>query len=278
MKLSPDQLANAIRDRDDLPLTSAQVFDQAEYFYPGTWKAKWPTGVPMPAVLTAVEDGSRNRQDVTRRHVFDASENVNSEADALNLYVIMCGWGAGPQGQTGYRCRLPLDQPDVGAKLLRTHQAIRGGADPVEVYRSLATGENRIKYFGPAFFTKWLYFSGYDTPTTQRKPLILDSRVAASLGWASWGWSPELYGQYLELAAEIAAKLDEAETHVVEHALYALNGDLIPARTESDLKTIVVSDIPEEVYELLTTQAESKALRVEEYTLELLQQAAEGQP
>ena len=227
MTATSNMISAALARRKCLPWASGAVYNQQEYFYPGTWKAKWPEGLGVPSVLAGVEGGSRTKLPVTRRDVFAAASNVATEEDALNLYVMMCGWGAGVKGRPGYRARLPLAERDIAPKLLRSNQAIRGGENPVSVYRSLASGEFRIKHFGPAFFTKWMYFSGHASgESAQPKPLILDARVAASLGLPPHGWAPEVYAAYLQLSKDVAAELDGREPHVVEHALFVLNGQL----------------------------------------------------
>lgn len=270
MMTTADELVAAIADRPDLPLTDDEVRAQSEHFYPGTWRSKWPGGLSLPATLAAVSPGDRTRQPVTRTLVFERAENVTTEDDALDLYVLMCGWGAGWQGLTGFRSRKPLSTPGIGAALLRSYQEVRGGGDPVSAYRSLHTGQNKIKFFGPAFFTKWLYFAGYEsTSDSGRRPLILDARVARTLGWATADWSSSDYGRYLDLASEAADGLGTTP-HVIEHALYALNGDFVPVTRESDAASIVIQDVPAEVLASLESQADAQGLSVEELALQLL--------
>jgi hypothetical protein len=65
-----------------------------------------------------------------------------------------------------------------------------------------------LKYLGPAFFTKYLYFAGGGAAT--RPCVILDRVVAANLrarGWdglRSASWSAVTYVQYCELLACLA--------------------------------------------------------------------------
>jgi hypothetical protein len=67
-------------------------------------------------------------------------------------------------------------------------------------------GVNRIKYLGPSFGTKFLYFSGYDRCDGDQQPLILDENVAVALnrfcnfGWETGGWTSAQYAQYLSRA------------------------------------------------------------------------------
>lgn len=275
MTTNVEEIVAAIRGGKGLPWSDEKVYEQKEHFFPATWRAKWPEGTPLAPYLRSAEAGSPARRDVTRREIFNAAEKVATPEDALDLYVLMCGWGAGFQGLTSYRCQRPLSDPGIATKLFDSYQAIRGGADPVDVYRDLQSGGFKIKYFGPAFFTKWIYFVGYELPdTTHPKPLILDSRVATTLGWKSWGWTPEEYRRYLCLAAEVAERLG-VEPHVVEHALYALRGDVVIDEPEAGLRSIVVNGVPEEVRTQLERQAAAHGRTFEDYVLKVLIDATE---
>ena len=87
-------------------------------------------------------------------------------------------------------------------------------------------GDNRIKYFGPAFFTKWLYFSTYeDWVSNELPPLILDARVANALGWWPYGWSASDYATYPERAEHVRQLwCPDRGSHVVEYALFTIGG------------------------------------------------------
>jgi len=76
----------------------------------------------------------------------------------------------------------------------------------VRAYESmLRRGNNNIRFCGPAFFTKFLYFSSFDPASTDPQPLILDRWVARSLNMGRSPWSPQAYGEYLDLAVETSA-------------------------------------------------------------------------
>ncbi|GKV72017.1 hypothetical protein NCCP2145_13980 [Pseudarthrobacter sp. NCCP-2145] len=83
--------------------------------------------------------------------------------------------------------------------------------------------------FGPAFFTKWLYFAAYDDPERRQgsAPLILDARVANALGWppTSGRWPSSAYAEYLRTAAKINALwCPSSSQHVIEYALFKIGG------------------------------------------------------
>ncbi len=116
----------------------------------------------------------------------------------------------------------PLHQPNAGKALLESWRTARE-EDVVEAYRRLNTwGDCRVKYFGAAFFTKWLYFAAYEV-AERNKPLILDARVARALGWRTSGWNSADYARYLTTATEIGEAWGEVrDPHVVEYGLFAI--------------------------------------------------------
>ncbi|PJI53577.1 hypothetical protein CTI14_26590, partial [Methylobacterium radiotolerans] len=105
----------------------------------------------------------------------------------VNLYVAICAWGTGTKAQRVARAVKPLHEKGAISALGRSLDAART-LHPTEAYRRLNTiGEDKVKHLGAAFFTKWLYFSAYDTTSRHEgpAPLILDSRVAKALDWKS---------------------------------------------------------------------------------------------
>jgi hypothetical protein len=116
----------------------------------------------------------------------------------------------------------------VGERLVAATNLLHA-SEPVAAYESLlARQPNHIKYLGPAFFTKYLYYAAGHPTAVIPQPLILDRFVARSVnrsfdGWAlrDNGWSGATYSRYLLLAAAQA----EAAGHGVgpsgiEMALY----------------------------------------------------------
>jgi hypothetical protein len=104
------------------------------------------------------------------------------------------------------------DNPEAGPHLLAAITNMREDG-PVSAYRTLYRGgTHRLIGLGPAFFTKVLYFTGWDRAAGDRQPLILDQFVVtalndqAHLGWRlNWAWSGDQYATYLDLAHKRAA-------------------------------------------------------------------------
>lgn len=201
----------------DGPPTEDQVRGQEVQFLADHWIKRWPVGLETPDFL---KPGARLR--VKRQELFDHASTVNSPEDALAYFIWVLGWGTGTKAQSVGRSAPALRDTNLKEKLWRSFSTVQElGA--VEAYRRLRpSGVNRIKYFGPSFFTKWIYFASYDTWDQQSPaPLILDKWVATHFGWSDTGWSPSDYGQYLELAEQIRQTwAPERGTHVVEYGLF----------------------------------------------------------
>lgn len=208
----------------DGPLDDAGVRAQTFRFLPGSWRNRWPESLELPKTLRTEE----RHVNVSRQDVFDRARSVQTEGDAIDLYVLMGAWGTGTKARPLARVAKPLEETDVGARLLRSYAFVREG-NPGDAYRRLQPrGEDYIKNFGPSFFTKWLYFSAHDVWSSERgpEPLILDGRVASVLGWKSSGWSAGQYLEYLKIVERIRRKwARDSALHCIEHALFTLGGD-----------------------------------------------------
>jgi hypothetical protein len=93
--------------------------------------------------------------------------------------------------------------PDRAVSELR-RAAVAARTSPADAYETLyPSGRTLLKYLGPAFFTKYLYFSGCGA---EMHPCVILDRVTAaalrSRGWdglGSAGWSTSTYALYCEL-------------------------------------------------------------------------------
>lgn len=201
----------------DGPPSEEEVRGQQVEFWADHWLKRWPEHLSVPGFLKA---GEKYR--VTRQQLFEKARTVRSPEDALELYVWIAGWGTGKSGLSVARSAKVLQTPEVAERLLESYSTIQTlGA--TESYRRLkSSAEHRIAHLGPAFFTKWMYFSAYDAwAESSLAPLILDRRVAASLGWKSTGWSASEYAEYLNGADQIQRQWAPNQgLHVIEYALF----------------------------------------------------------
>lgn len=131
--------------------------------------------------------------------------------------------GAGTDAQQTYRCVQPLHQPGAPRKLLEGLRVASNGSGVDGYFRFNNYSQARIKYLGPAFFTKLLYFAaGRPAPADTRHPLILDRRVAVALGWTKTsGWSTAEYSDYLDLVEALHERWrPDLPTDVIEYTLF----------------------------------------------------------
>lgn len=200
--------------------TDRHVVQQGFNWSIGQWRKRWPDDLELPE---QIRDATSTRGYVNRQDVLSRGQIMETEADAVSLFLLMGAWGTGTSARAISRLAQVLHQDGFPKKLMNARNAaLQSGA--VEAYRRLRKGaEDYIQQLGPAFFTKWLYFSCYENWNLQLgpAPLILDKNVALSLGWSEWGWSSSDYGDYLNLTTALRDSWAPLEpTHVVEYALF----------------------------------------------------------
>lgn len=215
-----------MRDSNGLP-TIEQVNNHNISFFPRHWLNRWDENLPaVPSVLQDGEPDARGRQNITRGDLFNMGAKVTTAQDAVDFYVAVCSWGAGSKARDIYR-RIPtLSEPEVGEKLLGGILLARDPEAPAEdAYQAFyASAQYRLKGLGPAFFTKLLYFAAGPSGTRELRHLILDQKVAESIGWPNkvW-WDPSEYVDYLELVNETMQQMPEAErSDCIEMRLFSL--------------------------------------------------------
>lgn len=208
------EVVELLRNGKGLP-TVAEVENHAIRFYPRHWGNRWDENIlDIPSILQSGEMDGKGRLTLSRGDLFAMGTKVKTAQDAVNFYVAVCSWGAGTKARDIYR-RIPtLSEPDVGKKLLGGIMLARDPhVEAEDAYRAFWTSKQyRIKGLGPAFFTKLLYFAAGPTDSQKMRHLILDQKVATSIGWPNkaW-WTPSEYGDYLELINNVKEQLPEAE-------------------------------------------------------------------
>jgi len=153
---------------------------------------------------------------LTRAALFDLGRAAgDSPADARRLLWAALSWGTGRRHRLNKsRIASVSEAADRLGKLL-SEAAVASREDPEAAYRLLRPHGNVVRYLGPPFATKFLYFAGGGDPA--HPSLILDSRVAASLrddgGWTSltgvFSWPAESYGAYSRLLHRWAREAGE---------------------------------------------------------------------
>ena len=186
---------------------------------------------------------------ISRGDVLDIGQQVRSRArSATDLLTASFIWGWGPVGYGPRRLRAirAAAGDQLEPSLRRALDAVHKDAaspDPIAGYACLYGGYDyqeraapghepwsRLHGFGPAFFTKFLYFS---TPGA----LILDNRLANAVhrlshlpnlvtgNGQSQAWTPYRYSVYLHWMTQTARTVG-VKPEVLELTLFQPPGDL----------------------------------------------------
>ncbi|WP_079622271.1 8-oxoguanine DNA glycosylase OGG fold protein [Mycobacteroides abscessus] len=165
-----------------------------------------------PPRLDESEPDAGGYRSISRNDVFDIGAG-RFEHRELHTAVSAYVWGVGFNSRRSIRwlVRAFTTDPDAVQTNLRKAAAILAKDGAVAAYDAmLAGGAAWTKYMGPAYFTKYLFFTGYRDPGADLRPLILDKRVATALRerrvfgprTGDTGWPGYLYRRYLEYCHE----------------------------------------------------------------------------
>lgn len=152
---------------------------------PFSWnRAKWETFAgDIPDVAKALKDLP---DELDRNVVRGAVQSNLVRERVLGALVPVLIWG-GPGGYGPYRARRILTggtgivggavETDIRERLIKAWDVVQGENAAAEAFR-LMNNEGKIKFLGPAFFTKWLAFSSMtDSVDGKNVAPILDKRV-----------------------------------------------------------------------------------------------------
>lgn len=168
-------------------------------------------GVDLANVLSKIPDDSIDRQKAT-----DLAKDVQSPEDAVTAFVAAMVWGYGPVGYGAWRTkRIFSENKDAVEQLLETAK-IAQSEGGLAAFRHIASKRGEaggyLKYLGPAFGTKYIYFltkaSGKDTSPVldsivQRWFAKHDPETPLNVVW----WEPASYERYLDRLEEWAEDL-----------------------------------------------------------------------
>lgn len=161
---------------------------------------------------------------VSRKQVFDAFTEVPKNGTLKEAFVAVMAWGFRPDSYGPYRTSVMLSTPRKDFVVDDILLSVADENDPVRAYRAL---ENKIHGLGPAFGTKFLYF----TSSIENRAPILDAVVANWL-WrygvrdvkGKWitpvGWNSKLYERYVQFCTEICQQLGIADRGLIEYLMF----------------------------------------------------------
>ncbi|WP_236728511.1 hypothetical protein [Mycolicibacterium obuense] len=178
--------------------------------YRSEWWTRYFTGEMAhfwPSRLDQTEPDQNAYRWISRGDIF-ALAAAGSEHRELHTAVAAYVWGLGKNAYSiGRLVRAFTANADTVEDNLRNAASILERDGAVAAYESmLRGGTSQTKFMGPAYFTKFLFFIGYQNPAvTGLRPLVLDKRVATELrargvfgpksGDADW--PSNLYERYL---------------------------------------------------------------------------------
>lgn len=181
----------------------------------------WEPDVSLPPT-------SVNRQRISRADGFDAAaQPINAEGNwrlFCTSFVFGYGtYGIGPARMTRILRRTP--RAELCAVIAEARKQLNRSG-PLAAYHYL---RGKVPYWGPAFYTKLLYFA--DTPEQAGRALILDNQVAWMIaqitgirhlvfghGW-SVRWTAYRYGVYLAWMTMVSERLG-VPRDFLEYALF----------------------------------------------------------
>jgi hypothetical protein len=183
------------------------VAGQAIPFDRQRWLAQLPDTTWWPTELDACPRVGRWPR-VDRRTVLGMAEGCGTVEGRRHLLVAALVWGTGTKARSVNRRGLVFEgstaeHVDVRLGTVLTALREKGAVAAYDACRK----DQRIPHLGPAFFTKVLYFAGYENSAGLRRPLILDSVVSLALknrkavteDWPLSGWSTTQYARYLDI-------------------------------------------------------------------------------
>ena len=218
-------------DGPDLAQLAAWVAATQAGLGPAGWRGQ---SIPFnPTAWTGLIDGLRTAHpgQITRGEVLDLA----ARGTPRDVFIASFVWGSGLRGYGATRLRAIL--ADAGPDLDRSLAHVTAATGPIARYAGLYGGYDakrrarpgdpawgRLNGFGPAFFTKFVYFT---TPGA----LILDHRLAAAVHQLtampylitprgqSYAWSPYRYAVYLHWMHRTAERL-AVEPDLLELTLF----------------------------------------------------------
>lgn len=214
-------------------------------------RARWLPLLPGPDWWPAELDDCPTvaaRPRVDRSTVFGIARRSDTAEGRRHLLTAALVWGTGTKAQSvTRRARIFAESAprEIDARLEAVLSVLREEGAVAAYYAF--NNSHRIKFLGPAFFTKVLYFAGHDQCVGAWRPLILDRFVALALRaadtgekWPAGGWTTPCYGRYLSLAHDRTRRAG-ALPDQMEAALFAHGRQLARLRSAA---ASVVGDVP----------------------------------
>ncbi len=219
-RVAEDRGLSVVRTKVEDLRSSGEVMSQGIKWNPKNWATKelelFDSGISKFTLMSRSVDGE---------HFISRSDVINESNSVEDVFIGSMIFGFGPVGYGPSRVvRVVRENKDLIAKLNNQYEAAaRGMADSWNSH----TQENRISHLGPAFATKFAYFSARHQKAKGVIPLIADLNTS----WAIW-WLAEIprsmeqldgYRSYVENAHEWGSEIGcDFSADEIERALFTL--------------------------------------------------------
>jgi len=188
---------------------------------PGTWQSWFPEYATFLAELP---------QPVSRADVIARCRTASEgPEEATKAFIAAMIWGYGPVGYGAYGTKRVLTENDGAGETLATAAAIARDQGGPAAFEWLGSRDNRLRYLGVAFATKYLFFCAAkgDGPPALVLDRLVRGWLAKTLDWSlNLEWDVADYRDYIDRMSEWAAALD-IEPGNLEMLVFQLaaNGD-----------------------------------------------------
>ena len=204
------------------------VIDQSVRWYPERWKVSGLErfhGAVEKFSKNCLRDGENYR--ISRQNVIEASRNV----DDVFVAAMIFGYGDRGYGPSRVKKILENNSQIFDRNLQAQYEASKNG--PEESWVS-HTKTAKLKYFGPAFATKFAYFGARHQKVKSQIPLIADINTS----WGVWELAKiprsveqlKGYFRYVKLAHEWGGSHGEFGADEVERALFEIGKKCVPKK------------------------------------------------
>ena len=217
-------MSNAIEEIKGLIIDFGPVMEQSIPWYPHTWmrSQRLQDEILELQKLCSIEGP---KSSISREQVLSFGETPEK------LFISSMVFGYGDRGYGAWRVarvRSRVSREEFNSTIQAQYEA--AAVSPDESWKS-HTKSSRLKYFGPAFATKFAYFAALRQGANFPIPLIADANTSKAVN-KHFGISESAkvrvsYLQYVDKACEIAATIGgDTRPDDVERALFEIGKKL----------------------------------------------------
>ena len=224
--VDPDSGQKKVLEKIEELKSNCLVLDQSVWWYPERWKVpglKRFHGAVEKLSKCCLRDGDKYR--ISRRKVIEFS----NYADDVFIGAMIFGYGDRGYGPSRVKKILENNAQIFDLNLQTQYEASKNGPEASWVSH---TKTAKLKFFGPAFATKFAYFSARHQKAKSLIPLIADINTS----WGVWELAkiprsvekPDGYLRYVKLAHEWGNSHGEFGADEVERALFEIGKKYVP--------------------------------------------------